>query len=106
MPKLEKLDLPEQTKGPFAPNYMFYCPGCKMQHGVWINPDKNDIGASWGWNGDLEKPTITPSILVTMGTDDPAIKLRCHSYVRNGMIEFLSDCTHELAGKTVEMHEV
>lgn len=27
----------------------------------------------------------------------------CHSFVRNGKIEFLSDCTHELAGKTVEL---
>ena len=29
----------------------------------------------------------------------------CHSFVRDGRIEFLSDCTHELAGQTVELEE-
>ncbi|MGC4033677.1 MAG: hypothetical protein QM754_18485 [Tepidisphaeraceae bacterium] len=28
---------------------------------------------------------------------------RCHSFVRDGQIEFLGDCTHELAGKTVPL---
>ncbi|MCZ4340562.1 hypothetical protein O4H52_03015 [Sphingomonadaceae bacterium G21617-S1] len=27
----------------------------------------------------------------------------CHSFVRNGQIEFLSDCTHALAGQTVPL---
>lgn len=27
----------------------------------------------------------------------------CHSFVRNGKIEYLNDCTHELAGQTVEL---
>jgi hypothetical protein len=27
----------------------------------------------------------------------------CHSFVRNGKIEYLSDCTHNLAGKTVDI---
>lgn len=29
----------------------------------------------------------------------------CHSFVRDGRIEFLSDCTHALAGQTVELSE-
>ncbi|BAS10570.1 hypothetical protein AHiyo4_39920 [Arthrobacter sp. Hiyo4] len=28
---------------------------------------------------------------------------RCHSFVRNGHIEFLSDSTHELAGQTMAL---
>jgi hypothetical protein len=30
----------------------------------------------------------------------------CHSYVTDGKIRFLDDCTHELAGKTVELEDV
>jgi hypothetical protein len=30
----------------------------------------------------------------------------CHSFVRDGRIEFLSDCTHSLAGQTVELPEI
>lgn len=44
--------------------------------------------------------TIMPSVLVTGGGDT---KYRCHSYIKNDQIEFLADCSHELAGKTVPM---
>jgi hypothetical protein len=27
----------------------------------------------------------------------------CHSYIRNGRIEFLPDCTHARAGQTVDI---
>lgn len=79
----------------------------------------------WTWNGDLERPTFTPSVLVTTGhyiplerndgscwctynaehPDDPAPFgcYRCHSYVRDGVVEFLADCTHALAGKSVPL---
>ena len=28
---------------------------------------------------------------------------RCHSFIRDGKIQYLNDCTHEFAGKTVEL---
>ena len=57
---------------------------------------------SWGWNRDTEKPTITPSILTQGGNSLP----RCHSYVTDGRIQFLQDCGHELAGKTVDLLDI
>jgi hypothetical protein len=56
----------------------------------------------WGWNRDTEKPTITPSILTDGGDGRP----RCHSYVTNGKIQFLHDCTHELAGRTLDLLDI
>ena len=54
----------------------------------------------WGFNGNLDKPTVSPSINVKLGEGGI-----CHSFVDNGYIRFLNDCTHELAGKTVEIPE-
>ena len=54
----------------------------------------------WGFNGDLERPTFTPSVLWTTGHDI------CHSFVRDGRIQFLPDCTHALASQTVELPEI
>lgn len=68
--------------------YLFFCPGCQCGH--WFNE------TTWQFNGDVDKPTVSPSILVRD-------KIICHSFVNNGMIQFLSDCTHELAGQTVEI---
>ena len=30
----------------------------------------------------------------------------CHSFVREGKIEFLGDCTHALKGQTVDLNDV
>lgn len=80
----------------------FCCPGCGSQHVVNIYAERSP---RWTWNGSGDAPTFTPSILVTYNGSDagidgapPAI---CHSFVTNGRIQFLSDCTHALAGQTV-----
>lgn len=74
----------------------------------------------WTWNGDTEKPTFSPSVLVksqklvkdaegnwlgewerdAAGNLIPSV---CHSFVTDGRIQFLSDCTHKLAGQTVDL---
>jgi len=56
---------------------------------------------TWEWNGDTEKPTISPSILTQYEHDQV-----CHSCIRNGMVEFLYDCTHENAGKTLPLEDI
>ncbi len=56
---------------------------------------------NWTWNGDTEKPTLKPSILSRVSEE-----LVCHSFVNDGEICFLADCTHELAGQTWPLLEV
>jgi hypothetical protein len=73
----------------------FWCPGCDQAHGI----RHGDPSTSWTWNGDLERPTFRPSVLVRGGPNDD----RCHSFVTDGRIAFLGDCSHELAGKTVDL---
>ena len=74
--------------------HVFYCPGCKSSHVFDLR---------WTFNGSLEKPNFTPSLLVN-GTEPRHPTLpRCHSFVTDGMIQFLGDCEHELAGQTVEI---
>lgn len=73
----------------------FYCPACKKPHTInntWDIKDANDI------------VTISPSILYH-GTSElfPEKNIICHSFIRNSKIEYLNDCTHNLAGKTVEL---
>ena len=102
---------------------LFHCPGCDHAHAVRIVPDGNK--PYWTFNGDHERPTFSPSVLVTwghhvpgygrgpgphcqFGCDDPddgnpACCGVCHSYVRDGQIQFLGDCTHALAGQTVPL---
>ncbi|WP_444452027.1 DUF6527 family protein [Rhodobacter capsulatus] len=89
---------------------MFRCPGCGETHAVRVGEGS---GPRWGWNGSGDAPTFTPSILVTWSEpsdvpeefDDTSkdIKRICHSFVTDGRIQFLSDCTHALSGQTVDL---
>ena len=85
----------------------FICPGCLLRdtegtglHMLPVNTDKTS--PSWEWDGNLEAPTLSPSILT--GKNDPDFK--CHSFLRAGVFEFLSDCTHSLAGQNVPMPDL
>lgn len=89
---------------------LFFCPGCDTAHG--IDPKR------WEFNGNLERPTFTPSVLVRFTLYGPeklpfekydgpgvceATPAVCHSFVTDGRIRFLGDCTHTLAGQTVDL---
>ena len=76
--------------------YLFHCPGCDEPHPFEVAAPN---GQGWTWNGSVDKPTFSPSLLVHGQNGMP----RCHSFVKDGQIEFLSDCGHELAGQTVEI---
>lgn len=89
--------------------WLFWCPGCRDLHAV---------GDGWAFNGNIERPTFSPSILVTGGAQrDNAgeikrdasgnvLQLHCHSFLEDGRLRFLSDCHHELAGQTVALPEL
>ena len=81
---------------------LFWCPGCKGLHQV---PTQNTHANNWGFNDDLKKPTFTPSILTKTAPNGDWIT-QCHSFVREGKIQFLGDCPHELSGQTVELEEI
>jgi len=102
----------------------FYCEGCKHMH--YVNTAPQQSGPLWGFNGDLESPTLTPSVLNRTGhycqgqkqppdcwnCNDAAANgyegmcSVCHIFVTDGMIEYLSDCTHHMAGKKVPLKDL
>jgi hypothetical protein len=90
--------LKKVTSGPYVWCH-FWCPGCKSLHPFYI---ANQGRATWSFNGDFEKPTFAPSLLCNPTEPEK----RCHLFVRDGRIEFLSDCFHELRGKTVPMEPI
>jgi len=97
---------------------MFWCPGCEEHHGITVNSPHG-----WTWNQSLEEPTVSPSILVN-GTralvdgkpvhwfkyegEYPAERCDfiCHSFVKDGQIQFLGDCSHDLKGQTVPLPDI
>jgi hypothetical protein len=84
--------------------YEFYCDGCKCMHQVWTNPNETPC---WRFNGDTSNPTFSPSVLVTMPNRTEMWENDiCHFFIQNGEIQYLSDCTHELKDKILELREL
>src|SRR5688572_20964949 len=82
--------------------WCFQCPACNTMHAVVDHIYGREPGSGWTYNGDPVSPTFGPSVLVYPHAAQP----RCHSFVRDGKIEFLSDCTHALAGQTVDLPDI
>lgn len=64
---------------------------------------------AWTWNGSVDAPTLRPSVAVNGffcaddengERDEP---FACHSWINDGKVQFLSDCTHEFAGQTLDL---
>lgn len=65
----------------------FVCPGCQTQgygtglHMLPINSPTHQ--PSWEWDGNLERPTLSPSILTnSTWKGEPTV---CHSFLKEGV---------------------
>lgn len=87
---------PDLAKNEYA---IFWCPGCDGYHQIQTKGEK-----AWEFNGDYENPTFSPSYVTWLDSGPHAF--RCHSYIREGNIQFLNDCTHALKGQTVPLPDV
>lgn len=97
----------------------YWCPGCEMAHVLTV--EAGNPGPCWDWNGDPDAPTFNPSVLVRYDHWVPPVTAEnmaewrrkpwtqtkrvdiCHAFVRDGVVEFLGDSTHALAGKSVPL---
>lgn len=75
--------------------FLFWCPGCELSH--WLDANR------WTWDGDLVKPTASPSFLVNANAENYNDYPRCHFFIRNGQFQYCGDSTHALKGQTVNM---
>ena len=100
-----------ETHNDGSQTFLFDCPGCGALHAPCVRAGSrydtraNGLGPVWGWNGSMDAPTFTPSLLVRWngGRGENRADEVCHSFITDGHIQFLSDCTHELAGQTVDL---
>lgn len=83
---------------------MHWCPGCEELHQL---PDQ------WSFDGNVDKPTFSPSFLHTMVRFDSYTpdgigvgerrQVVCHYILKNGVLEYQNDCFHKLSGQHVPL---
>jgi hypothetical protein len=91
-------------------DYAVYCTACRRLHYF-----PND--GRWSFNGDVDRPTFSPSMNEAIGPIDdpdaarkhgvkPGGKARCHFIVTDGEITYCSDCTHHHCAKRMPLEEI
>lgn len=99
----------------YEPNvYAFYCSGCGYKHYIPVKGARPEYNLQWVFSGTLDNPTLTPSILKRTGSfadpafvDPPEIPPTiCHFFITDGKVIYLSDCTHKLAGQTIDLPDI
>lgn len=76
---------------------MFYCPACEDHHAF------SESEKGWTIQGEGKTLSVIPSILVTRNSEP---EKRCHLFIINGRIKYLRDCTHSMAGQTIDLPDV
>lgn len=101
----------------------FYCPGCECDHSIPVEEGTN--AKPWGYNGNVDAPTFTPSLLrkstkltelgerqydsylidnkMPESGELDNVPVVCHTFVTDGKIQYLGDCTHALANQTIDL---
>lgn len=90
-----------------------WCPGCEGMH---LIPD------TWTFDGKADLPTFSPSVKITgkqrvvvngewtggwvRDAEGKAVDYCCHYVLTAGQLNFCTDSTHALAGKTVPLPEL
>lgn len=68
-----------------------------------ITSGSRDKTGCWTWNGDLEKPTVRPSLLITRFNGKDTVQYHC--WLTDGICKSLSDCTDGNAGKDLPLED-
>ena len=80
------------------------CPACGFEHSFSVDFERRGHHTNYVWefNGDYDKPTFSPSILSNKDKWQKHHPV-CHSFLKEGVWQFLGDCTHEMANQHVPM---
>ena len=83
--------------------YGVRCPACDAedQGHMHLFYKRTADGKGWTFDGNYESPTFSPSMLAQCHYGPEQKLHRCHSFVKNGSIQYLGDCTHSMKGQTV-----
>jgi len=76
---------------------MHWCPGCNSLHIYAVN--SGVPGKNWSFNGNVEKPSFSPSMLINRGTPDKT----CHYFLTDGVLQYCSDTAHHLKNQHVPL---
>ena len=69
-----------------------------------ITKGSRDKANAWTWNGDLEKPTLKPSVRINYHNGEKMTEI--HYWLNNGIVNCLDDCKDGNARKKLKLIDI
>ena len=92
--------------------YTFWCSGCEETHTFQVLNYPSPVPVqknghfgffkqpeNWTFNDNFEKPSFSPSL--NYATQHK----RCHLFLKDGNIEYCTDCWHQYAGQKIPLED-
>jgi hypothetical protein len=77
----------------------YWCEGCDELHVIRF------VNGLHTWDGNIVRPTFSPSVFYEQKGADGREHV-CHTFIRDGLVQFLDECTHHLAGLTLPLPDL
>lgn len=87
----------EETGEVWHHQFIYWCAGCGYEHAFALRSE----GGHHEFNGDLNVPTVSPSLL-----ENRVPGKLCHSFIKAGVIQYLNDCHHHLRGMIMQLPDI
>jgi hypothetical protein len=82
----------KKTKG--RKTLRFYCVACRGFHVISLRLREDEVGETYEWNGDFERPTVVPAVVV------PG---KCAVSIRDGVAHYHMTAPHDARGESVAL---
>jgi hypothetical protein len=82
-----------------------WCPACEELHPFAVAVP-NRSKAKWSFDGNVERPTFSPSMNIRTGPFPDGHMEICHYFLTRGELRFRPDSTHGLKGQTVPLPDL
>lgn len=70
-----------------AKKLWYLCPACEGLHAITIEGPE----PRWSWNGSLDAPTLSPSVLSYLPKDGGGRETLCHHFLTDGKVVVCGD---------------
>jgi hypothetical protein len=81
--------------------FSFFCPGCDHPHVFYTAGP-----VVWAFDNNRDAPTFAPSLRNTCDNHPDPKQRNCHLNLTAGKLHFHGDCTHDLAGRIVDLPDL
>jgi hypothetical protein len=91
-----------ERKMPNCSFWIFWCSQCECAHHFPVG----EHPTNWQFNGKIDCPTFTPSLMLSIQDEEGKKKHVCHLNLTDGVVIYHADIAQKLAGQRLPLAKI